>query len=311
MNLSAARLRHRLATTPGLTAPIEVTEDSAAPYAAMGESNAVVLMACRQLDLRSAKITNPALAWTQITSAGVETWLADLPPGMLLTNASGVHGPKGAEFILTACLMLNFGIPGFVTDKEQRAWRPSFGGPIAGRTVTLLGVGGIGQAARATLQANGVTVIGITRNGRKDADGTVCLPVAALDSVLPRTDILVSTLPLTIQTRNLVNRARLESLPPGAGVVVVGRAGVVDYDALGELLGLGRLGGAVIDVFPQEPLPKDDKLWSCPRLVMTPHCSLDDHIRYMDACLDIFCANVVRYVAGERLSNLVDPALGY
>jgi phosphoglycerate dehydrogenase-like enzyme len=71
------------------------------------------------------------------------------------------------------------------------------------------------------------------------------------------------------------------------------------------------LGGAVLDVFPEEPLPPGHPLWDCPRLVMTPHCGLDDHARYIDACLDIFCGNLARFAAGEPLVNVVDPARGY
>jgi len=94
-------------------------------------------------------------------------------------------------------------------------------------------------------------------------------------------------------------------------VVVVGRAAVFDYDALADGLADGRLGGAVLDVFPQEPLPAESRLWSCPRLIMTPHCSLDDHAVYLDGCLDIFVDNLRRFCAGEPLVNVVEAARGY
>jgi phosphoglycerate dehydrogenase-like enzyme len=138
-----------------------------------------------------------------------------------------------------------------------------------------------------------------------------CVTTDGLDAALVRTDILVSTAPLTPATRHLVDRRRLELLPRGAGVVLVGRAAVLDCDALAEMLTRGRLGGAVLDVFPEEPLPPGHPLWDCPRLVMTPHCGLDDHARYIDACLDIFCGNLARFAAGEPLVNVVDPARGY
>ena len=306
LNVSAQQLRARLAGIAAL-----VSERAAAAGDPVPGRRAEVLLACRRLSLAAARQANPALRWAQVMSAGVEAWLPDLPVDMILTNASGVHAEKGAEFILAACLMLNFGIPGFVTNKEQRIWRPSYGSPIRGRTVVMLGVGGIGGAAAAALGASGVRVIGVTRRGRADAPLHSCVAIDGLDAVLGQADILVSTLPLTPASRGLIDRNRLELLPPGAGVVVVGRAEIMDYVALSDMLVQGRLVGAVLDVFPREPLPPDDPLWACPRLVMTPHCSLDDHAAYRDACLEIFCDNVARFVAGEALRNVVDPQLGY
>ena len=311
MSVSADQMAARLAGMADELAEATITQHSGSGYGDIAAVNAEVLFACRKLSLREAQTANPGLRWTQVTSAGVEDWLAELPPGMMLTNASGVHGPKGAEFILTAALMLNFGIPGFITDKEARLWRPSYGGPIAGKTVTLLGVGGIGREAAAALRAVGARVIGVTRSGVCAAMVDRCIGVDALDTVLPQTNFLVSTLPLTDATRGLIDRRRLGLLPQGAGVVVVGRAAVMDTDALADLLVAERLSGAVLDVFPQEPLPAAHRLWTCPRLIMTPHCSLDDHGAYIESCLDIFCNNLRRFSNGETLINLVDAAHGY
>lgn len=311
LQLSAERLRARLDREAGLPAGISISENGDPARMPAAIAGADVLFACGKPNLRRARSAAPDLRWVQVTTAGVEGLVADLPPDLILTNASGVHGDKGAEFILAAALMLNFGIPGFVTDKEQRAWRPRYGGTVAGKTATLLGVGAIGTAAAAALQSRGVAVIGVTRSGTSNADLDRCVAVSALDTVLPQTDILVSSLPLTPETRGLIDRRRLGLLPEGAGVIVVGRAAVFDYDALADALADGRLGGAVLDVFPQEPLPAESRLWSCPRLIMTPHCSLDDHAVYLDGCLDIFVDNLRRFCAGEPLVNVVEAARGY
>ena len=97
----------------------------------------------------------------------------------------------------------------------------------------------------------------------------------------------------------------------GAGIVNVGRAPVFDYSAIMDRLDAGTLRGAVLDVFETEPIPLDDRLWSTPRLIITPHCSVDDHTVYMQRCIDILIDNLRRDQAGEPLRNLVDASRGY
>jgi phosphoglycerate dehydrogenase-like enzyme len=309
--LHADRLRQRLSELEHGKNVYTVSENADPARFGEGIERADILFAGRKLDLGFARKAAPMLRWVQIISAGVETWLPGLPDDIVLTNASGVHSEKGGEFVLAAALMLNYAIPRFVTDQAERRWSPRFGGPIAGRTAVLLGTGGIGGAAATALADRGVRVIGVNRSGVAEDSFETCLPVQRLDEVLPQADILVSTLPLTDKTRGLMDRRRLDLLPQAAGVVVVGRADVFDYRALAELLGSERLGGAVLDVFPREPLPADDPLWDCPRLVMTPHCSVDDHETYIERCLDIFLDNLERRHAGRPLRNVVDRARGY
>jgi phosphoglycerate dehydrogenase-like enzyme len=276
-----------------------------------GVEDADILFSCRKVDIAKLKAHMPSLAWVQVISAGVEQMLPTLPDDIMLTNASGVHGEKGGEFVLTAALMLNYRIPTFVSDKDQRRWQPEFVTPAHGKRVTLLGVGGIGKSAVSALRGRCFTITGVTRSGRCDAAVDAAISMDMIDSILPDTDILVSTLPLTPQTRNLIDRNRLKQLPAHAGVIIVGRAAVFDYEAMADMLAAGELGGAVLDVFPVEPLPADSRLWSCPNLIMTPHCSVDDHATYMDSCLDIFVDNFARRMRGEPLRNLIDRALGY
>jgi phosphoglycerate dehydrogenase-like enzyme len=309
--LQADRLRQRLAKLEHGENAYTVSENADPARLGEGLRGADILFAGRKLDLGLARQAAPTLRWVQIISAGVEAWLPSLSDDIVLTNASGVHGEKGGEFVLAAALMLNYAIPRFVTDKAERRWSPRFGGPIAGRTVVLLGTGGIGGAAASALAARGVRVVGVNRSGVAQGSFEACHRVDRLDEILPQADILVSTLPLTAETRGLVDRRRLERLRQGAGVVVVGRADVFDYRALADLLVAEHLGGAVLDVFPREPLPTDDPLWDCPRLVMTPHCSVDDHETYIERCLDIFLDNLERRHEGRPMRNVVDRERGY
>jgi phosphoglycerate dehydrogenase-like enzyme len=309
LTLSIERLQQQLEADPPLRDRFTLSENSDPAQTAHFLSHCDILWSGRKLALDQFSI--PRLGWVQVMSAGVEQWLAHWPQGVKLTNASGVHGDKGAEFILMAALMFNFGIPGFLQDQAQRLWRPTFGGCARGKTVLLLGVGGIGTAAAKLLTAQGYRVIGVTRSGQCDANVARCISIEAMDDVLSQVDVVVSTLPLTPQTQNLFDRRRLDRLPSRAGIVIVGRAAVFDYSAMREKLNAGELAGAVLDVYPQEPLPADDPLWNTPGVVMTPHCSLDDHDAYLAGCLEVFIDNLTRYRSEQPLRNLVDPARGY
>ena len=249
--------------------------------------------------------------WLQTMAAGVEDLSESLPADVVLTNASGVHGDKGAEFILAAVMMLNFHIPRFASDKIARRWDQTFGGTVAGNTVLMIGVGAIGLPAARLLAQFGVHVIGVTRGGTPIDGVPEVISSARIDEALSRADVLVSTAPLTSETVGLVNAGRLASLREGAGVVVVGRSRVLDYRAMQRLLVAGHLGGAVLDVFDVEPIPEEDPIWDCPNLIITPHCSLDDHSVYLQQCFELFIDNLERLIQGRELRNIVDRGLGY
>jgi phosphoglycerate dehydrogenase-like enzyme len=308
LRLTPARLDAALAGRGDLAERVAASfNDDPARFAAIA-GDAEIVFAGRKLDAFGSV---PELKWVQSVSAGVEAMLPYLPPQVTLTNASGVHGNKGAEFILASVLMLNYRIPQFVTDQRQRRWQPVYGGTVAGKAATLLGIGAIGLPAARLLKSLGVRTQAISRSGGEREHVDVSASFADMDALLPQTDFLISSAPLTPETRRLIDRRRLDLLPSHAGIVIVGRAKVFDCDALVAKLRDGSLGGAVLDVFPTEPLPPDDPIWSTPNLIMTPHCSVDDHGVYLDRCLDIFLDNLARYVDGRPLQNVVDRARGY
>jgi phosphoglycerate dehydrogenase-like enzyme len=282
--------------------------ESMAPDGGLGDAEVLLTGHFPACDLRALA---PRLAWIQSTNAGVEDVLAILPAGVALTNASGVHGPKGAEFALTALLMLNHAVPHFVTRQRERRWDPLFTSTIAGKTVVVVGVGAIGAEVARLCRRFGLRVLGVRRSGRPHRGVERMYRVDQLAAVLPRADFLVVTAPLTAETRGLIGRRELDLLPRHAGVVNLGRGAVIDNVALAEKLGRGELAGAVSDVFDEEPLPADSPLWTAPNLVVTPHCVVDDGLRYVSRCLDIFFDNARRYLAGRPLKNTIDPKLGY
>jgi phosphoglycerate dehydrogenase-like enzyme len=308
LRFTPAHLERMLAERPELRDRVAVTVNDEPARAAEIAADAEILFAVRKpKSLAFAR----RLKWVQSISAGVEGLLPLMPPGAVLTNASGVHREKGGEFILTAVLMLNYAIPRFATDKERRRWAPRFESTVSGKRAMLLGVGAIGGEGARLLKLLGVTTIGVSRSGGPRAHVDRSVTFAEIDDLLPQTDFLVSSLPLTRDTQGLIDRRRLDLLPRRAGVVIVGRAKVFDCDALRAKLADETLGGAVLDVFPEEPLPPESPFWTTPNLVMTPHCSVDDHAVYMDRCVAIFADNLDRYLRGAPLQNLVDPERGY
>jgi phosphoglycerate dehydrogenase-like enzyme len=308
LRFTPGHLERVLSAHAGLRDRLSVTVNDDPARTADLAAGAEILFAVRRPKALAAA---RRLKWVQSISAGIEGLLPLLPPGAMLTNASGVHREKGGEFILAAVLMLNYAIPRFATDKEHRRWAPRFESTVKGKRAMLLGVGAIGGEGARLLRLVGATTIGVSRSGgpREHVDRSITF--AEMDALLPQTDFLVSSLPLTSETAGLFDRRRLDLLPRHAGVVIVGRAKVFDCDALLAKLDDDTLAGAVLDVFPEEPVPPQSPFWTTPNLVMTPHCSVDDHAVYMDRCVEIFSDNLGRYLAGTPLRNLVDRERGY
>jgi phosphoglycerate dehydrogenase-like enzyme len=206
--------------------------------------------------------------------------------------------------------MLNARLPRMMASQQRRVWEPILTTPVSGKTVVVIGFGDLGRAAGRAAKKLGAKVIAVTRSGKaaRPADGAV--PVSRIDRVLPRADFVVVCAPLTPSTCGLLNRKRLDLLKPTASLVNIGRAPIVDYDALRAKLTRGDLAGAVLDVFDPEPLPPDSPLWGTPNLVVLPHVTCDDP-RYVAPLLDFWFSNFERFLAGKRLTNLVDRKLSY
>lgn len=255
----------------------------------------------------------PALKWLNVPSAGIEYLmpLDWLPPGVILTNNSGTHAPKAAESVTMAVLMLNARLPEIIARQREAKWEQIFTPLAAGKTVALVGLGNMGRASARALRALGLRVRGVRRYPAPDDDVDEIFGRDALHEALRDADFLVVAAPLTAETRGMIGGAELDCLKPGAGVVNIGRGPIVDYDALRQRLASGRLGGAVLDVFAEEPLPPESPLWTTRNLIAMPHVSSDDPAQYLPRALDIFFDNLQRMLSGEEMRNVIDPALGY
>jgi len=254
----------------------------------------------------------PRLRWIQTTGAGIDGLLPLdwLPGDIALTNNRWAHGPKAEDSCAMAISLLNARLPQLMAAQRNHAWQPIYTTPVAGKTAVVLGFGDLGQAAGRAARKLGAKVIAVTRSGKAAGPADAAYPVRKIDSVLPKADFVIVTMPLTPETRNLLSRARLDRLKPEAGLVNIGRSPVVDYDALREKLTKGELAGAVLDVFQPEPLPADSPFWDTPNLIALPHVSCDDP-RYIDRLLDAWFENLGRLLEGKPLKNRIDPRRGY
>jgi phosphoglycerate dehydrogenase-like enzyme len=255
----------------------------------------------------------PRLRWIHIIGAGIEPLLPLdwLPDGAVLTNNSGVHVEKARESATMALLMLHGGLPALMTQQRRHLWRPIFTPRIAGRRLLVVGVGDMGGAIAAAGRALGLHVIGVRRGGAPHPEVQHMATPDALDALLPQADIVALAVPLTPESRNLLDRRRLNLMKPSAGLHNVGRAGLIDHVALAECLASDAIGGAILDVFDPEPLPADSPLWDVDNLVVMPHVTSDDLDAYLPATYDLVFANALRLANGEPLLNRVDTARGY
>ena len=310
--ITRERFEARLARYPDLADRLDVVIDWDLDHFEESMRSAEVLVTW-DLPTGNLKEKAPALRWIHVIGAGVEhlcpmDWL---PPGVTVVNNRGTHADKGGEFAVMALLMLHNHLPAIIANQRLAHWESLYSTPIAGRTVLIVGTGHIGRGAARRCKALGLHVIGVSRHGAALDEVDEMHAAGALDRVLPRADFVFVATPLTAETRNLLDRRRQALLKPGAGVVNVGRAATMDYDALADHLRSGHLSGAIIDVFDPEPLPPGSPLWRTPNLIVTPHVSADDGDSYVPMTLDLVFRNLRRYLAGEALLNVVRPDLGY
>jgi len=264
--------------------------------------------------------TASRLRWVHTSAVAVETLpLADLfARHILVSNSRGVQSTAIAEHVLAVILALAKGLPLALKRQSERHWaQHEFSGDrlpwlLRGRTLGLLGVGTIGSQVARLAKAFGMHVVAARRRALGDPPAEIdeLIPASDLDGLLGRADVIVVAAPLTPETQNLFGASQFARMKRGALFVNVGRAKIVDHGALIDALVSGHLGGAALDVFPQEPLPAEHPLWTAPNLVLTPHTSGFRH-GHWDDVIEVFAKNLERFSRDEPLSFQVQPSLGY
>ncbi|MNN24939.1 Glyoxylate/hydroxypyruvate reductase A [compost metagenome] len=196
----------------------------------------------------------------------------------------------------------------YLADQRGGHWRPRPIVPAAQRRVGVMGIGNLGRAVLDRLQPLGFQLSGWNRS-LKDVPGGRCyVGPDELEEFLGQCDILVNMLPLTSETAGILNAARLDCLPYGAGLINVGRgAHVIEQDLI-SALDEGRVGGAVLDVMVEEPPNYHSQLWTHPRVLITPHIASDVQI---EGGVELIVENLRKEIEGKPLVNVVDRSKGY
>jgi phosphoglycerate dehydrogenase-like enzyme len=301
------------AARAGDTTPLELSFGHDAAGFATGMADAELLIGSTTQLVDRFPVAAPRLRMIFCTSSGMDKLMPFdwLPPGVALLNNRGAHGPKLGEYVLMALLMLAARVPAYASQQRDGLWKPYFTPTLRGRRLLVVGTGDLGGAGAREARRYGMVVTGVRATPAPHADFDAVLGTDALDAALGETEFLLLACPLTPATRNLMDRRRLGLLPAGAGVINVGRGGLMDQEALCDLLDSGHLSGAIVDVTTPEPLPPDSRLWRTPNLLVTPHVSADNPHTYNAYSLDICFANLRAAREGRPLPNLVDITRGY
>lgn len=246
----------------------------------------------------------PDIRRVQTFSAGTDMapYQAMRARGIEVVGASGASAPAVAQTAITGLLALARRLPRVMEAQRRHAWEPLYGAveppDLASQTALIIGTGPIGQEIARLAAAFGLRPVGIRREAAAAPPPhfAAAAPYADLPQWLPRADWLVLACPLSELTRNLIDAAALALLPDGAGLVNVSRGGVVEEGALLAALRSGRLGGAFLDVFTEEPLPPESPFWDLPNVIVSPHsAAAGDGLAERVAA--IFCDNLRRWAA--------------
>jgi phosphoglycerate dehydrogenase-like enzyme len=258
----------------------------------------------------------PRLKWIQACGAGVRQFneKALWQRGITLTTAAGVGADPIAEFVIGRLLEVFRNFRQINDNQQNRVWERITGGAmLAGKTMGILGLGAIGRAVAWRAKGMGMHVVATRRRfepGMSAPDIDTLFGPEGRDHILEVSDAVVLALPETPETVNLIGERELALMKPTAVLCNVARGSVVDEDALVSALQASSIAGAILDVQRHEPLPPDSPLWDAPNIYLSPHSATASE-GYFGRVLDVFARNLLLYMKGEPLTNLVNPEAGY
>jgi phosphoglycerate dehydrogenase-like enzyme len=256
----------------------------------------------------------PKLRWIQLTSAGADRLLNSgfIEDGITVTTVSGLHATPIGEFIMSAMLMWAKGAPRTMRAQLKREWVRFAPTELYGKTVGIVGWGHIGAEAGRLAKAFGCRVLATRRTPSSEPGDIVdeMVPLTDLHRMLGACDYVVLSMPLTSESRGMIGEPELRAMKPSAFLINIARGPVTVEADLIRALNEHWIAGAALDVFDQEPLPAEHPFWAMENVILTPHISGGTEL-YNVRAVDIFAANLRRYLDGVPLNNTVDPARGY
>ena len=273
------------------------------------------------------------LKWVQFASSGIDQWI-DNPlfsnQEIQFTTLSGAAVSQMAEHAVMMMLALGHKIQGLMASQKKSDWPKDrlerfLPVELRGGTVGIVGYGSVGRQIAHLLQPFGATILALKRDGKStddkgyiveglgDTNGDLVhriYPGEAIRSMLKLSDFIVVCLPLTKQTNNLINASVISSIKNGAYLINISRGKIIDHPSLIKALQDGKLAGASLDVFPEEPLPSDNPLWGMQNVIISPHIA-DNSKNFESQACELFSENLHRFLGGLPLYNLFNLELGY
>jgi phosphoglycerate dehydrogenase-like enzyme len=241
------------------------------------------------------------LEWIQALGTGVDAilGLSSLPKGVLLTSTRGIHGPQMSELAMLLMLALSRRFPDTVRNQDRAEWDRWPAELLSGKKVGILGLGAVGEHIARKCKAFGMTVYGVNRSEKQVEVVDRFFGLEGLLTVAREVDYFIVVVPLTSETRGMVGAEVFSAMKPGAYLLNLARGPVVDEKALIRALESGRIAGAGLDVFDEEPLPPSHLFWKMKNVIVTPHIG-GTHTNYVEQVLPIFRENLRRYFKDER-----------
>jgi phosphoglycerate dehydrogenase-like enzyme len=249
------------------------------------------------------------LRWVHTFSIGVDdpAYRQIVDRGITMTNGAGTQSIPISQYVLLMMLHHVKGMANWERQQARREWSRSPSDELTGKTVALFGIGGIGSEVARLAKALRMRVVGLRRTPGPVEYVDEVLPPEKLGELCAQADFLVICAPLTTATKGAIGAPELARMKPTAYLINVARGPIVQEAAMVETLRAGRIAGAALDVFDQEPLPADHELWGLPNVTITPHTSPASPMHIVRGT-EMFVENLALYAAGRPLRNIVDAA---
>ena len=258
---------------------------------------------------REALLNSKTLKWIANGGSGTDHIAPWDPEKIVVTNSAGVAADVMAQYVVGAIFAFNIGFPQLWVDKTSRNWRRDakvF--DIRQKTLLILGLGRVGQSVATLAHAAGLRVISTDINPTPAVPVDLHVSPEEINTVLAEADYVTVCVPLTPQTRGMIDKTFFSAMKSEAVLINVGRGPVVVESDLVEALMSGSIKGAALDVFETEPLPEESPFWSLENVIISPHCcSVFDGWEL--GTVKMFCDNIERLCAGQPLLNVVHPNL--